>query len=59
LDSHHITQNTVIPHGVDRNVFPAPDAPREIVGNKIVLGFVSKRYPRGIKGETRLFSLFD
>jgi glycosyltransferase involved in cell wall biosynthesis len=59
LDSHHITQNTVIPHGVDRNVFPAPDKPRAIAGNKIVLGFVSKRYPRGIKGEARLFTLFD
>jgi glycosyltransferase involved in cell wall biosynthesis len=59
LDSHHINQNTVIPHGVDRNVFSAPDKPRAIAGNKIVLGFVSKRYPRGIKGETKLFSLFD
>jgi glycosyltransferase involved in cell wall biosynthesis len=29
------------------------------MGGKIVLGVVSKRYPRGIKGEARLLSLFE
>jgi len=59
LDSHNITNNIVIPHGVDRDFFRAPEKPREILGDKVVLGIVSKRYPRGIKGEASLFTLFD
>ena len=59
LDTHNITSNIVIPHGVDRDVFRFPEKPRAILGGKIVLGVVSKRYPRGIKGEVRLLSLFD
>ncbi|APB98201.1 hypothetical protein A4F89_02040 [Polynucleobacter asymbioticus] len=59
LDGHNIKSSVVIPHGVDRDVFPVPEKPREFLGGKIVLGVVSKRYPRGIKGEARLLSLFD
>jgi glycosyltransferase involved in cell wall biosynthesis len=59
LDGHGIKSSVIIPHGVDRDVFPVPGKPREFLGGKIVLGVVSKRYPRGIKGEIRLLSLFD
>jgi glycosyltransferase involved in cell wall biosynthesis len=59
LDSYNINSNIVIPHGVDRGVFPVPGKPREFLGGKIVLGVVSKRYPRGIKGEARLLRLLE
>jgi glycosyltransferase involved in cell wall biosynthesis len=59
LDSYNITRNIVIPHGVDRNVFSLPEKPREILRDKFVMGIVSKRYPRGVKGEVSLFTLFN
>ena len=59
LDGHNIKSGIVISHGVDRDVFPVPGKPREFLGEKIVLGVVSKRYPRGIKGEARLLRLLE
>jgi glycosyltransferase involved in cell wall biosynthesis len=59
LDGYNIKSGIVIPHGVDRDVFPVPGRPREFLGAKIVLGVVSKRYPRGIKGEARLIRLLE
>jgi len=59
LEQHNINQSVIIPHGVDRDVFPIPKTPRELTGNKIVLGFVSKHYARGIKGEASLLKLIE
>jgi len=59
LEGYQIRQSIVIPHGVDRNVFPLPVKPREILDKKIVLGFVSKRYQRGVKGEAKLAELMQ
>jgi len=54
-----IEGSVVIPHGVDRQVFPMPATPRHAPSGKIVLGLVSKRYERGVKGEEKLSQLMD
>lgn len=53
-----IGDSVVIPHGIDRDYLPLPTEPRRVGGGKIGLGMVSKRYDRGVKGETRLHELF-
>jgi len=59
LLEYGIEGSVVIPHGVDRQVFPMPAAPRHAPSGKIVLGLVSKRYERGVKGEDKLSQLMD
>jgi glycosyltransferase involved in cell wall biosynthesis len=49
-----ITQLEVVPHGVDRGVFPIPTQTRRWSGRTMTLGFVSRRFPRGVKGEPLL-----
>lgn len=46
-----VTNTRVIPHGVDRRVFPAPPQPRRLPGKRLRLGIFSRRYSSGIKGE--------
>jgi glycosyltransferase involved in cell wall biosynthesis len=59
LAGYGLTQVEVIPHGVDRRIFPRPTAPRSAdVEGPIRLGLISRRYQRGIKGEHRLEALF-
>jgi glycosyltransferase involved in cell wall biosynthesis len=41
----------VIPHGVDRDVFPLPERPRQWHGGPLRLGLFSRRHPDGVKGE--------
>src|SRR5579871_534802 len=54
LAQNGLSQTRVIPHGVDRRVFPIPERPRQTSSDRLRLGLVSKRYPSGFKGE-RLF----
>jgi glycosyltransferase involved in cell wall biosynthesis len=54
LAEHGITNTRVIPHGVDRNVFPVPERPRQMSGSRLRLGIFSRRYANGVKGE-RIF----
>lgn len=59
LAAHGIDQTVVIPHGVDRRVFPAAPTPCARSDDMPVrLGLISRRYPRGVKGEARLERLF-
>ncbi len=59
LAEHGISRIEVIPHGIDRKVFPVPPASRPVrTEGPVRLGLVSRRY-RGIKGETRLEELFQ
>jgi glycosyltransferase involved in cell wall biosynthesis len=51
LIQNGVSQTRVIPHGVDRRVFPAPERPRQTRSDRLRLGLVSKRYPSGFKGE--------
>lgn len=53
LAEHCIARARVIPHGVDRRVFPPPIEPRQWPGQRLRLGFFSRRYPSGYKGEHR------
>jgi glycosyltransferase involved in cell wall biosynthesis len=55
LAAHGIGHIRVIPHGVDRHVFPLPERPRQWHGGRLRLGLFSRRHPDGVKGET----LFD
>ncbi len=59
LAAQGITATEVIPHGIDRTVLPLPAAPRMVGEAPVRLGLVSKRYPRGVKGEARLSRLFE
>ena len=57
LAERGIAHARVIPHGVDRRVFPVPTEPRQWPGDRLRLGFFSRRYPSGYKGEHRFDSL--
>jgi glycosyltransferase involved in cell wall biosynthesis len=57
LHEHDIAHTELIPHGVDRIVFPVPQRPRLPVPGKLRLGFISRRYDRGVKGEALLEAL--
>jgi glycosyltransferase involved in cell wall biosynthesis len=51
LAEHGIRHTRVIPHGVDRRVFPLPERPRRWPGGRLRLGLFSRRHPDGVKGE--------
>jgi len=51
LEEHGVLHATVIPHGVDRRVFPRPASPRQLTEGRLRLGFFSRRYASGVKGE--------
>lgn len=51
LAGHGIAQVDVVPHGVDRRIFPIPPRPRRFGGGCLRLGLFSRRYASGIKGE--------
>jgi glycosyltransferase involved in cell wall biosynthesis len=57
LAEYQIGHLRVIPHGVDRRVFPPPTEPRQWPGQRLRLGFFSRRYPSGYKGEHRFDAL--
>lgn len=57
LAEHRIAQLRVIPHGVDRRILPPPTEPRQWPGDRLRLGFFSRRYPSGYKGEHRFEQL--
>lgn len=57
LAEHGIAQVEVVPHGVDRSLFPIPAAPRRVPEGRLRLGIVSRRYARGVKGEALLAAL--
>lgn len=60
LAAEGITHTHVIPHGVDRAVFPVPTAPNAPVHpGRLSLGIASRRYGRGVKGEALLIGLLD
>jgi glycosyltransferase involved in cell wall biosynthesis len=52
LEAHGIGRAEIIPHGVDRRLFPVPARPRRWPGERLRLGFFSRRYARGMKGES-------
>jgi glycosyltransferase involved in cell wall biosynthesis len=58
LAENGITHTRVIPHGVDRAVFPLPVTPRQVSG-RLRLGMFSRRYDRGVKGEGLFAALLD
>lgn len=51
LAKHGISRTCVIPHGVDRRVFPIPRHPRTSHRRSLRLGVLSRRYTAGVKGE--------
>jgi glycosyltransferase involved in cell wall biosynthesis len=51
LEANRVSTIRVIPHGVDRHVFPCPETAREWNGRRLCLGILSRRYASGIKGE--------
>jgi glycosyltransferase involved in cell wall biosynthesis len=51
LAEHGISQTCMIPHGVDRRLFPVPARPRKWGGGRLRLGLVSRRYASEVKGE--------
>lgn len=58
LKERGITWTEVLPHGVDREVFPIPSAVRTPRGaERLTLGIASRRYARGVKGEILLEQL--
>jgi glycosyltransferase involved in cell wall biosynthesis len=59
LAQRGIHHTRLIPHGVDRAVFPVPAASRVWAGGLLRLGLVSRRYDRGVKGEDLLLALLD
>lgn len=60
LAERGIAHTHVIPHGVDRAVFPLPAAARQPVREgRMTLGLASRRYGRGVKGEALLMGLLD
>lgn len=58
LAHNGIAHTTLVPHGVDRKVFPVPEAARRPRQGRMVLGLFSRRYERGVKGEDLLDGLF-
>jgi glycosyltransferase involved in cell wall biosynthesis len=59
LAEHGIQQTRVIPHGVDRRLLPLPAAPRRLSAGRLRLGMFSRRYARGVKGESMLESMLE
>lgn len=59
LAEHGVNHTRVIPHGVDRRVFPLPSAPRQPQAGRLRLGLFSRRYDRGVKGEDLFAGLLD
>ncbi|HVB16861.1 MAG TPA: glycosyltransferase [Stellaceae bacterium] len=57
LRDHGILHSCVIPHGVDRRIFPSPAYPRQIKSDRLCLGMCSRRHPSGVKGEDLFESL--
>lgn len=57
LEEQGLNHIEVIPHGVDRRVFPVPDRPRQFTGERLCLGMISRRYGSGVKGEFLLEAL--
>lgn len=58
LSSFGISNGVVIPHGYDPAVFDAVERPKRYDGVRpVVLGMVSRRYPRRVKGEGLLYDL--
>lgn len=58
LHAQGIAATEVIPHGVDRTVFPVPNAARHPrTEGRLILGIASRRYARGVKGEALLEQL--
>ena len=57
LSEQGIAHARVVPHGVDRRIFPLPKEPRRWTGPRLRLGFFSRRYPSGYKGEHRFEGL--
>ena len=51
LQERGVARVRVIPHGVDRRVFPLPAVPRRLHGDRLRLGIFSRRYASGVKGE--------
>jgi glycosyltransferase involved in cell wall biosynthesis len=58
LAEHGITHTRIIPHGVDREVFPIPQRPRQWPNERLRLGVFSRWYATGAKGERALDALF-
>ena len=59
LAEHGIRHTVVVPHGLDRALFPPPAAPRAPQAGRLRLGIVSRRYANGVKGEARLEALLE
>jgi glycosyltransferase involved in cell wall biosynthesis len=59
LADHGVWHVRVIPHGVDRSVFPVPAKPRQFAARGLRLGFFSRRQDSGVKGEVLLAALLD
>ncbi len=57
LAAHGIRHTRVVPHGVDRRLFPRPVRPRQWQGHRLRLGLFSRRHPDGVKGEALLQGL--
>jgi glycosyltransferase involved in cell wall biosynthesis len=54
LATHGITHTRIIPHGVDRDVLPIPEQPRQWSSDRLRLGVFSRWYANGVKGERAL-----
>jgi glycosyltransferase involved in cell wall biosynthesis len=59
LEDHGVGHVRIIPHGVDRSVFPVPAKPRRFAARSLRLGFFSRRQDSGVKGEALLAALLD
>lgn len=55
-NQYQIDSTVVIPHGINTSVFNAKVEANSICG-KVTLGFFSRRYGRGVKGEFRLYEI--
>ena len=49
----------MVPHGLDRALFPLPSAPRMLRDGQLRLGIISRRYASLVKGEARLEALLQ
>jgi glycosyltransferase involved in cell wall biosynthesis len=59
LAAYGVGHVRVIPHGVDREVFPLPECARRWHGGRLRLGLFSRRHPDGVKGEALFEGLLD
>lgn len=58
LKHHGLFDKTIlIPHGVNHELFEKPKRPKQNISKIVKLGFVSKHYPRKVKGERYLYEL--